>query len=122
LTAFLLDANLSPETTTYLRREFGFDVVDLQSIGLGGLDDVRVIDLAVEQGRVIVTHDLDFGQRYHQASPGAFGAIVLRLNDQTTEAVNRVLDRFFRNEATNIPLERSLVILTDERIRTVTTL
>jgi predicted nuclease of predicted toxin-antitoxin system len=119
LTAFLLDANLSPESAAYRRRVFGFDAVDLQSLGLGWIDDDRVVELAMQQSRVIVTQDLGFGLRYHRAASGSFGVIVIRLTDQTVESVNRVLDRFFRRDAANVPLDRALVILERERTRVI---
>jgi predicted nuclease of predicted toxin-antitoxin system len=119
LTAFLLDANLSPETAEFLRNVYGFDVVDLQSLRLGSLGDEQVIELATEQNRII-TQDLDFGARFHHAAAASFGPIVLRLSDQTVGSVNRRLDRFFRHEASDTALEQSLVVLTDERTRIVT--
>ncbi len=34
MTEFLLDANLSPESASFLATEFGFDIVDLGTLGL----------------------------------------------------------------------------------------
>jgi predicted nuclease of predicted toxin-antitoxin system len=120
VTSFLLDANLSPESARYLAVAFGLDVTDLISQGLGHLRDQEVVELAKREDRVIITFDLDIGEIYHRRNRGRFGVILLRLDDQTVEAVNRVLDRFFRSEAATIALERSLVVIDDRRVRVVT--
>jgi predicted nuclease of predicted toxin-antitoxin system len=116
---FLLDANLSPETTSFLVAAFGIDVTDLMSRGLSHLRDIEVVELAKREGRVIITFDLDLGEIYHRKERGRLGVIMLRLNDQTIEAVNSVLDRFFRTQAATIPLERSLVVIDETRVRIV---
>jgi len=81
----LLNANLSPETAAFLRSRFGFDVRCLVEERLGALTDEEVAAIAHGEGRVVVTSDLDFGQRYHFAREPRIGTIVLRLEDQTVE-------------------------------------
>ena len=115
----LLDANLSPETAAYLRTAFGIDVIDLATIGLDELSDEDVVALARNEGRVIVSFDLDMGEIFHRQDGGPFGLILLRLENQTVESVNRVLDRFFRVEALTIPLSVSLVVLDEVRTRVI---
>jgi predicted nuclease of predicted toxin-antitoxin system len=114
---FLLDANLSPETAAFLQATFGFDVVDLLTLGLSHLTDREIVEMAKREGRVVITFDLDFGKIYHRWERGQIGAIVLRLEDQTVESVNRVLGRFFANVAGDVLLERSLVVLDATRVR-----
>jgi predicted nuclease of predicted toxin-antitoxin system len=114
--SFLLDANLSPETREYLVATFGFDVIDLQTAGLGGLSDAEVIALAKGQGRIIITFDLDFGEIYHASERGTVGVIILRLADQTIESVNGALTSFFRATA-GYDLERSLIVIEERRFR-----
>ena len=45
---FLLDANISPETATFLR-QFNFNVKSLIEENLSCLSDVEVIDLAKQE-------------------------------------------------------------------------
>jgi predicted nuclease of predicted toxin-antitoxin system len=121
VTAFLLDANLSPETSAFLRTAFRFDVVDLASLGLAHLEDPDVVEYARQTNRVIVTFDHDIPERYHRELPGQFGVILLRLEVQTVAAVNRVLERFFADPANaSIPLERSIVVIDEARVRVTT--
>ena len=51
----LLDANLSPETSVFLRSTFGLDVVDLISLGPDAVNDEEVAAPAQRRGRIIVT-------------------------------------------------------------------
>jgi predicted nuclease of predicted toxin-antitoxin system len=120
VTPFLLDANLSPETAAFLRDTFGFDATDLISRGLGHLRDVEVIALDKHEGRTTITFELDIQEIHRRGDLGAFGVILLRLHDQTVESVNRVLDRFFRDDAAAIDLDRSLVVVDESRARVVT--
>ena len=120
MTEYLLDANLSPETASFLATEFGFGVVDLGSLRLASSTDDDVVVLAKRLHRVVITFDLDFGHIDHR-DPGTFGVIILRLEDQTVESVNRALARFFRQDAVGIALETSLVELDADRARVVRT-
>ncbi len=114
---FLLDANLSPETTDHLVAALSLDVTDLLTTKQGTISDNDVVALAKAEERVIITFDLDFGEIYFTRERGRIGVIILRLADQTVEAVNRVLTAFFAKEASSIDLSRSLVIIEERRIR-----
>jgi predicted nuclease of predicted toxin-antitoxin system len=113
----LLDASLSPLTCDFLVDTFGLDVTELYRQGLHQLRDVDIVAMAKQQGRVIITFDLDFGEIYHRHERGQVGVIILRLEDQTVESVNQVLEKFFRGPAQDIPLERSLVVIDESRVR-----
>lgn len=119
MSKFLLDANLSPETREYLATRHGLDVIDLITVRKAALSDAEVVELARIEQRVIVTFDLDFGEIYHFAARGQIGVIILRLDDQTVESVNQVLDAFLTSIAGDIDLDKSLVILDEHRARVV---
>lgn len=54
----LLDANLSPKRIGAALAERGHDVVSLAAdVDLGALDDPRVLALAAEQGRILLTRN-----------------------------------------------------------------
>lgn len=54
----LLDANLSPKRIGAVLAKRGHDVLSLASDpGLGALDDPRVLELAAEQERILVTRN-----------------------------------------------------------------
>jgi len=116
---FPLDANLSVQTKAYLRDTFGFDVLHVKDLlPISSLDDA-VLAAAKREQRVVITFDQDFGEIYYLRKRGQFGAIVLELEDQTVESVNRVLAHFFHREAAGIDLDHSLVVLETDRVRIV---
>lgn len=119
MSKFLLDANLSPETSDYLAKTFDFNVIDLISEHKSSLNDEEVVKLAKKSKRVIITFDLDFGEIYHFKAKGKLGVIVLRLENQTVGSVNRILNQFFKTEAKRIDLDKSPVILEENRVRIV---
>lgn len=116
MSKFLLDANLSPETKIFLEKEFRFDVVSLLILNLGQLPDEKVVKIAQDQKRVIVTFDQDFGEMFYFKEAGNFGVIILKLENQTIESVNLTLKNFF-NHHVDINLENSLIIVEENKIR-----
>lgn len=56
----LLDANMSPRTSQFLVDRFGYDAESLISRGQGHLTDTEVARIAIQEGRVILTFDLDY--------------------------------------------------------------
>ena len=73
---FLPDMNLPPAVAEWLQSK-GHDAVHIREIGLGRLPDREVFARAAEEGRIVVTFDLDFGEIAGLA--GATGATVLLL-------------------------------------------
>jgi predicted nuclease of predicted toxin-antitoxin system len=58
---FLADMGLARSTVAFLRAQ-GHDAVHLRDQGLQRLEDEEIIEKARAEGRVILTHDLDFGR------------------------------------------------------------
>jgi hypothetical protein len=114
-TRFLLDANLAPRIARFLTRTYGFDVIALSGSGLAQLPDRQIISLARDQGRVIITLDVDFRDFFLNAKGSRVGTIYLDLPREFRfpREINRILDAFFATEAKHIDLENSLVILSD---------
>jgi predicted nuclease of predicted toxin-antitoxin system len=116
---YILGANLSPRTAQYLADVFGIDILSLIAANWGDLADEKVVNLAKQQHRVIITLDTDFGEIYYRHERGNIGVILLRLEDESRHAVEEVLGRFFRQAAEEIDLEHSLVVLTESTMRIV---
>jgi len=114
---FLLNANLSPKTASFLR-DRGLDVKCLLEENLETITDEEVVSLAKNEERIIITFDLDFGQIYHFRERGKVGIIVLRLNNQTVESANAALDRFFKDfEGKEDQLKQGLIVVEEEKYR-----
>ncbi len=57
---FIVDANVSPRLAVLLG-EAGHDAVAVRDIGLGNASDDEILDFAIAQERVVISHDTDFG-------------------------------------------------------------
>ncbi len=94
---FLLDMGLGRTTALYLRTA-GHDAVHLRDEGLQRLSDQGIVAKAIHEGRVILTHDLDFGRIVALSGNQYPSVITFRLDDMRSRQVNRflqdVLDRF----------------------------
>ncbi len=84
---FLADMGISSTTVTWLRTE-GHDVVHARELGMARAPDALIVEKAGQEGRVILTCDLDFGDI--MASSGAVqpAIILIRLRNQTPAHVN----------------------------------
>ena len=112
---FRLDMGIAQSTGQLLRSQ-GHDVVHLCEQSLERLTDDRIVAKAKEEGRVIVTHDLDFGRIVSLSGSTVPSIVTLRLGNMTPERVNTVLTTAVP-EVTE-PLERgALVTITDRGIR-----
>jgi uncharacterized protein with PIN domain len=56
---FHLDENVNPEIAVALRRA-GIDVTTTQETGLRAKSDLAQLEFAIQEARIIVTHDDDF--------------------------------------------------------------
>lgn len=75
--AFLADENIHPGVVAFLRAR-GSDVLDVKEEGLEGSDDAKLMRLAVDQGRLILTHDSDFGALAVASGEPVIGIVYLR--------------------------------------------
>ena len=57
---FLVDANLSPRVAELLTLA-GHDAVAVRDIGLGAATDEDILEHAATDGRILISHDSDFG-------------------------------------------------------------
>ena len=99
-------------------RKLGYDVKDVAEAGLKGCEDDEVINLAVRENRIIITHDLGFGSIYYFSKRGQVGIIVLRIQPPTVEEVNRALRNFVKKvNLEKEKLTKCLIILNRRRYR-----
>jgi predicted nuclease of predicted toxin-antitoxin system len=84
---FLADMGISPRTVTFLE-SLGLDAVHLQEQGLGRLSDPLILRKARERGRVLLTHDLDFGELMAASGAELPSVVIFRLHDMRPELVN----------------------------------
>lgn len=94
---FLLDMGISPATGVYLTN-LGHDAVHLIDEAMDRASDSEIMDKALNEGRIILTHDLDFGRLLAFSGERLPSVVTFRLENMRPENVNRfcerVIDRF----------------------------
>ncbi|HEX9732287.1 MAG TPA: DUF5615 family PIN-like protein [Thermoanaerobaculia bacterium] len=86
---FLVDVGVGTGVEEHLRKS-GYDTKTIRSID-PTMDDLAIIRLAHDEGRMVITMDKDFGELvYHSATRHA-GVLLLRLDDATGEEKRRVV-------------------------------
>jgi len=89
-----------------------FLVFDVKDEGLAGASDERLVEIAREEGRVIVTHDKDFESLF---SPGRdVGVVLIRLGDQRPDTVKEKLGLLLESEKRE-KSEGNVVVVADQR-------
>src|SRR3989337_3331710 len=84
---FLADMGISPRVVEELRQK-GHDAVHLAEQGLHRMVDGDILQKARQENRVLLTHDLDFGELL-AASGGALPSVIIfRLKDMRAPNVN----------------------------------
>jgi predicted nuclease of predicted toxin-antitoxin system len=112
---FLLDMGLARHTAVTLRSA-GHDAIHLRDQGLQRLEDYQIIAKAQREDRVILTHDLDFGQIIALSQASLPSVITFRLADMRPDQVNRRLDEVLARFAESLE-QGALVSVSDHGIR-----
>lgn len=104
---FLTDENVATSVVLALRSH-GHDVIDVKEQGWCGVPDVFLIQKALRQKRIVITHDKDF---LHQQK---VAVILLRFNDQNPKNVTaRLLQYLADKSLKKITQKKSLIILSE---------
>jgi predicted nuclease of predicted toxin-antitoxin system len=109
---FLADMGISPRTVEFLR-VLGHDAIHLHEEKLDQLPDRGVLAKALNEGRVILTHDLDFGELMAASGGKLPSVIIFRLRNMRPERVNAYLEQAIVQHET--ALERGAIIAVTER-------
>lgn len=83
---FLADMGILPRVVAALRKQ-GHDAVHLQEQDLGRLPDMKILVKAKEEGRILLTHDLDFSELLAASGGSLPSVIIFRLADMRAEKV-----------------------------------
>lgn len=79
---FLIDENLSPKISYYLR-EKGYKAYAVREISLRGKKDKDIISWAIEKNAIIITCDKDFANFYFLKLQNKIGIIILEFKKQS---------------------------------------
>lgn len=111
--SLLLDENIGVKATNILRNnDFGVESI-LENHR--GISDRKVLELADEESRILVTLDKDFGRLVFKELEDHSGVIFLRLNKETDKKVaETILEVYNKYEE---ELQGKFLTVTDTEIR-----
>ncbi len=89
---FLADMGISPGAVKFLK-ERGFDAIHLHEQNLDRLEDPDILEKARDENRVLLTHDLDFGELLAASQKRLPSVIIFRLRNMRPEMVNYYLEQ-----------------------------
>lgn len=88
---FIVDMGIARATVTFLRVR-GYDAIHLRDEGLQRLSDEQVVRKAQVEGRIIMTHNLDFSRIVALSRAKLPSVVTFRLEDMRPAQVNRYLE------------------------------
>jgi predicted nuclease of predicted toxin-antitoxin system len=112
---FLADAGISPKTIEFLRK-LGHEAEHIRSLGMQRARDSEIMERARNDGSVVVTFDLDFGDILALGALSRPSVILLRLSDERPEAVNPRLGAVLRERLAELAAG-ALILAEDARYR-----
>jgi predicted nuclease of predicted toxin-antitoxin system len=112
---FLGDMGISPKSKEFLQA-LGYDAVHLLDQGLERLPDSEIMEKALTEGRIVLTHDLGFGDLLAASGERLPSVIIFRLQNMKPQNVNRYLQAIISQYSNE--LEQGVVVsVTEARIR-----
>jgi len=112
---FLADMGISPKASLFLR-ELGHDAIHLLDEQLHKLPDPIILEKARNEGRILLTHDLDFAELVAASGAHLPSVIIFRLRNMRPDNVSRHLVQII--QAYSVELEQGAIIsVTEGQIR-----
>ncbi len=118
----LTDENIHPGVVRALVAS-GKDVTTVQQEGLLGATDVDILRRAFDTGRIVVTHDSDFGMLALHAGQACLGIVFLRPGHVQAEYVLKSIDAI---ENSDVNVESGFILVAERssdsvriRLRTI---
>lgn len=110
---FLVDECTGPAVASWLRKQDHdvFSVFD----DARGMDDESIITKALDENRILITNDKDFGDKVYREGRLHKGVILLRLEDERPASKILVLNRLLTNYSSRI--SDSFLVVTEKQVR-----
>ncbi|HET6428584.1 MAG TPA: DUF5615 family PIN-like protein [Phycisphaerae bacterium] len=111
----LIDMNLSPRWVHALQ-DRGYECVHWSAIGDPGASDAELMPWAVDNGHVVLTHDLDFGAILAATKAEGPSVVQIRTQDVLPEAMESLLVQILQRHGEELEIG-ALVVLEEARSR-----
>ena len=112
---FLADIGISPRSAAFLR-SLGHDAIHLHDQGLDRLSDASILSKALDEGRVVLTHDLDFGDLVAASGARLPSVVTFRLRNMSADHVNRYLQLILADYQERL-IAGAVISITEGQIR-----
>ncbi|MDZ7833206.1 MAG: DUF5615 family PIN-like protein [Desulfobacterales bacterium] len=112
---FLADMGISPKTIFFLR-DLGYEALHLHEEGLNRMADPAIMEKARNEGMVLLTHDLDFGDLVAASGARLPSVVVFRLRNMRPENVNRYLKRVLAEQERSLA-DGAIISITEGKFR-----
>ena len=112
---FLADAGISPKTVDFLRA-LGHQADHIRTLGMQRASDREIVVRAQTDESIVVTFDLDFGEILALGVLDRPSVVILRLQDERAQSVNRRLAEVLQDRQPELT-EGALVLIEDDRYR-----
>lgn len=112
---FLADMGISPGAVAHLRAS-GHDSIHLVEQNLHRMSDHDILAKARSEQRIVLTHDLDFGDLMAASGAQLPGVIIFRLSCMMAVNVNRYVDIILQ-EHTQALRQGAILSVSERRIR-----
>ncbi|MEW6110430.1 MAG: DUF5615 family PIN-like protein [Nitrospirota bacterium] len=108
---FIADMGISQTTVQWLKEE-GFNAVHVRDTGMHRSSDTDIVKKAMEEARIILTCDLDFGDIVSASGERCPSVIILRLEEETPGNVNKRLKQVLKESSED--LKKGAIISVEE--------
>lgn len=112
---FLADMGISPKVVEFLRNN-GHQAIHLQQQSLHKLKDPQILEKACDEGRILLTHDLDFGDLLAASGTKLPSVIIFRLRNMKPENVNLYLFEIISTYSESLE-SGAIITVTERRMR-----
>jgi predicted nuclease of predicted toxin-antitoxin system len=112
---FLADMGISPRVTEALRQK-GHDAVHLAELGLIRMLDGDILKKALQESRVVLTHDLGFGELLAASGGTLPSVIIFRLQDMRPANVSKHLFSIINQQSDTLN-QGVIISVTENKIR-----
>lgn len=114
---FLIDENLSPLLSGYLRT-LKYKSRSAREVGLKGKSDEELIKWVQRNKRVLITGDREFGEFFYLKTFGKIGVIILRSKSQALKSFQEIIDYLHQKKVLKSEkLKDSLIVAIKGRYR-----
>jgi len=110
---FVVDVGVGKKVERYLR-EAGCDVTAIRDINPRA-SDTEILKLAVEESRIVLTMDKDFGELVYRSGKAHAGVLILRMEDADGDAKTAVVGNILRKHSDK--LENRFCVYQDGTLR-----